>query len=228
MILTMDEYAPLFDIEGAFEEDITDAKNHGCFVANLAYRLAKVLQYHEDFCIMCAQAGMIHDIGKLMLKDRLGNRKEGILQAEEMRYVRMHPTLGYELLVEKKIGNNELRQSVYHHHENYDGTGYPDNIKGESIPLGARVLRICDVYSALVSDRLYREAYDNDTAVELMIEEVKNFDMRMFLGFMELIHSNEFREIAEFAEQIRNVQGASCSGNEGGVLFNSGLKARFI
>ena len=203
MIFTIDEYAPLFNIEGAFEEDIKDAMSHGCYVGNLAYRLAGILGCDENFCLKVMKAGLLHDIGKLRLGDGLYNRKEDILRADEMKYVRMHPTLGYELLCEKKIGDNELRQAVFHHHENYDGSGYPDNISGEDIPYGARILRVCDVYSALVSERHYREAYDKETAIELMIEEVKNFDMRIFLGFMELIHSDEFYEMEQLGEQIR-------------------------
>ncbi len=201
MLLSIDEYAPLFNIEGAFQEDIRDAMDHGCIVANLAYRLSKILGYDDDFCDRIARAGMLHDIGKLRLGDGLYNSKEDLLRAEEMKYVRMHPTLGYELLCEKKIGDNEMRQIVYHHHENFDGTGYPDNISGGDIPIGARILRVCDVYSALVSDRPYREAYDKETAMELMIEEVKNFDMRVFLGFMELIHSDEFFELDKLLKE---------------------------
>ncbi|MBO4415855.1 MAG: HD domain-containing protein [Lachnospiraceae bacterium] len=204
MIFSIDEYAPLFNIEGAFEDDIKDAMSHGCYVGNLAYRLAHILGYDEAFCQKILKAGMLHDIGKLRLGDGLYNRKEDLLKADEMKYVRMHPTLGYELLCEKKIGDNELRQSVFHHHENYDGTGYPDNISGENIPLGARILRVCDVYSALVSDRHYREAYDKETAMELMIEEVKNFDMRIFLGFMTLMHSDDFFEMEQLVEKMNN------------------------
>ncbi|MBR4726059.1 MAG: HD domain-containing protein [Lachnospiraceae bacterium] len=203
-IFKIDEYAPLFNIEGAFEEDIQDAMVHGCYVANLAYRLAKKLGYDEEFCLKVMQAGMLHDIGKLRLEDGMYSRKEDLLKADEMKYVRMHPTLGYELLCEKKIGDNEIRQSVFHHHENFDGSGYPDNISGEDIPVGARILRVCDVYSALVSDRHYREAYDKDTAITFMIEEVKNFDMRIFLALMELLHSDEFYEMEQLGEMMKN------------------------
>ncbi len=202
-IFTIDKYAPLFNIEGAFEEDIKDAMAHGCYVGNLAYRLAKKLGYDEEFCLKVMQAGMLHDIGKLRLEDGMYSRKEDLLKADEMKYVRMHPTLGYELLCEKKIGDNEIRQSVFHHHENYDGSGYPDNISGEDIPVGARILRVCDVYSALVSDRHYREAYDKDTAITFMIEEVKNFDMKIFLALMELLHSDEFYEMEQLGEMMK-------------------------
>ena len=85
--------------------------------------------------------------------------------------------------------------SVRFHHENYDGTGYPENLVGEAIPYGARIIRICDVFSALVSERPYRPAYDKEMAIELMISEVKHFDMRMFLQFLSVIHSVKFDEI---------------------------------
>ncbi len=79
-------------------------------------------------------------------------------------------------------------ESILYHHENYDGSGYPENLSGENIPMGARILRVCDVFAALISDRSYRRAFDRETAVELMIDEVKNFDMEIFLAFMRIIH----------------------------------------
>ncbi len=225
MILKNDKYTSLFNIEGAFEEDIRDAVNHGCFVGNLAYRLANVMHFNKEFCELVADAGMLHDIGKLRLDDGLYNKSEDMLKMEEMKYIRMHPTLGYELLCEHRVGNNELRQAVYHHHENYDGSGYPDNIKGEEIPLGARIIRICDVYSALVSVRPYREAYDKNTAVELMIDEVKNFDMRLFLGFMQLIHEDNFYEIDQMAAELNREGGFGPSDDE---ITMPKMKGRYI
>ena len=75
-----------------------------------------------------------------------------------------------------------------YHHENYDGTGYPENLAGEEIPIGGRILRVCDVFAALSSDRPYRTAFDVATVVELMIDEIKNFDMEVFLTFQRVIH----------------------------------------
>jgi HD-GYP domain-containing protein (c-di-GMP phosphodiesterase class II) len=118
-----------------------------------------------------------------------------------MKYIRLHPSIGYEIL--KKYNYDEiLLQSVYHHHENYDGTGYPDNLKEEDIPLGGRIIRICDVYAALISDRRYRAAFNKEMAVKLMIEEVKNFDMQIFLAFLRIVNSEEFAQVDEFVEQI--------------------------
>ena len=88
-----------------------------------------------------------------------------------------------------------ILNAVYYHHENYDGTGYPDNLKGKDIPREARILRTCDVFAALVSDRPYRSAFDIETAIELMIEEIKNFDMEVFLAFQRFINSDEFEKV---------------------------------
>src|SRR5699024_9465235 len=89
----------------------------------------------------------------------------------------------------------EIQKMVLHHHENMDGSGYPDNLSGEKIPLGARIIRVCDVYAALLSDRPYRKGFDQDTAIQLMIEEIKNFDMKIFLTFQRVIHEENNMEI---------------------------------
>ena len=81
-----------------------------------------------------------------------------------------------------------MLESILYHHENYDGTGYPSNLSGKEIPLGARILRVCDVYAALSSDRPYRKAFDITTVIDLMIDEIKNFDMEVFLAFQRVIH----------------------------------------
>ena len=105
----------------------------------------------------------------------------------------MPPRLGYELLMRHDYSDFVV-ESILYHHENYDGSGYPGNLAGTQIPLGARILRVCDVYAALTSDRPYRKAFDSETTVELMIEEVKNFDMRVFLAFQRVIHEEELQE----------------------------------
>ena len=94
-----------------------------------------------------------------------------------------------------------ILETILYHHENYDGSGYPENLEGEDIPLGARILRVCDVFIALTSDRSYRRALDVDTAVQLMIEEVKNFDMEVFLAFMKVVHEVDVnKDIKKLAE----------------------------
>jgi HD-GYP domain-containing protein (c-di-GMP phosphodiesterase class II) len=139
------------ELEMAASEDSEEAIDHGILVANLGLRLSEELGFDNNFCSEIAKAGIVHDIGKLQISSLLYGRKEGVLRIEEIKYVRRHPTLGYNYLKEKNIGTEDFRNIILHHHENYDGSGYPDNIKGDLIPVGSRILRICDVYAALVS-----------------------------------------------------------------------------
>ncbi|MEG1992828.1 MAG: HD domain-containing phosphohydrolase [Acetivibrio sp.] len=195
----MKEKISIYSLEGeeladAIEEDLSDAIRHGILVSNLASSVAKELNESELFIQEIAMAGMLHDIGKLRLSKYLYGRNKDTLQIEEIKYVRMHPTFSYEILKNHDFSES-IQQTVYHHHENYDGSGYPDNLKGREIPWGARIIRTCDVFAALVSKRPYREAFEVETAMELMIDEVKNFDMNIFLAFQRVIFSEEFLDI---------------------------------
>ena len=170
--------------------DLSEELNHGIAVSNLAYAVAAELGQDEEFCYQMAIAGMLQDIGKLQRTGYINGQENDPLLIEELKYVRMHSSLGYEEL--KDQGYSELvLQSVLYHHENYDGSGYPSNLRGDSIPLGARILRVCDVYAALSSDRPYRRAFDVSTVIELMIDEIKNFDMEVFLAFQRVVHNNK-------------------------------------
>ena len=169
------------------EFDLSAELNHGVVVSNLAYAVATEMGRDEAFCYQMAIAGMLHDIGKLKLTGYINGQERDPLLIEELKYVRMHSSLGYEELKEQGYSDIVL-QSILYHHENYDGSGYPSNLSGDSIPLGARILRVCDVYAALSSDRPYRKAFDVSTVIELMIDEIKNFDMEVFLAFQSVIH----------------------------------------
>ena len=167
--------------------DLSSELNHGLIVSNLAYDVAKELGQNEEFCYQMAIAGILHDIGKLKLTGYIDGQEKDPLLIEELKYVRMHSALGYEEL--KNQGYSDIvLESILYHHENYDGTGYPSNLSGKEIPLGARILRVCDVYAALSSDRPYRRAFDITTVIDLMIDEIKNFDMEVFLAFQRVIH----------------------------------------
>ena len=149
--------------------------------------MGQELKLSQEECYQLAIAGMLHDIGKLRLTGYINGDEQDPLLIEELKYVRMHSTLGYEELKEQGYSQFVL-DSVLYHHENYDGSGYPANLAGEEIPIGARVLRVCDVFCAVTSDRPYRKAFETETAIELMIEEVKNFDMKVFIAFQRAVH----------------------------------------
>ena len=183
------------------EDDVLDSIDHGELVGMLVKRLCTKLGYPVEFQEQMMVAAYVHDIGKLRLSKNLYGRDKKALHVEEVKYMRMHAELGRQMLADCGYPE-EILNAVYHHHENYDGTGYPKNLKAEKIPLEARILRVCDVFAALISDRPYRRGFDVDTAMELMIEDVKTFDMKIFLEFMNIFHSEGFEDVIEFANQI--------------------------
>lgn len=171
------------------EFDLSNELQHGIVVSNLAYSVASEMGLDEKICYELALAGMLHDIGKLKLTGYINGQERDPLLIEELKYVRMHSALGYEELKDQGYSDFVLK-SILYHHENYDGTGYPRNLAGEEIPIGARILRVCDVFAALSSDRPYRTAFDMESVMELMIDEIKNFDMEVFLAFQRVVHEN--------------------------------------
>lgn len=179
--------------------DVAKELTHGMCVSNMAHRVGKKLSLSEEMCYNLAVAGLLHDIGKLeMAKYVTTDRKKkgNTLRVEEMRYVRTHPALSYAILKERGY-QDEIVEWVLYHHENYDGSGYPANRAGEEIPLGARILRVCDVFAALTTNRPYRKAFDVKTAVELMIAEVKNFDMQVFLAFLQVVNAGDIETVLD-------------------------------
>ena len=160
------------NMEDIVEEDLDDNIDHAELVATLVRLLCTQMELPLDFQHQVVMAAYLHDIGKLRLGKILYGRDKNALQIETTRYMRMHASLGADML-EQCGFTPEICKAVHHHHENYDGSGYPGNLSAEKIPLEARILRVCDVFAALISDRPYRKAFDIDTAMELMIEDIK-------------------------------------------------------
>lgn len=168
---------------------LTEEIAHGIYVSRLAREVARELHLSEELEERVALAGLLHDIGKLKLASYLyaDERPGSPLVVEEMRYVRMHPVLSSQTLL--RFGfDEEVCRMVRYHHENNDGTGYPESLSGCSIPIGARIIRVCDVYAALTSDRPYRSRFSEAEAIALMIEEISNFDLLIFLAFERVVH----------------------------------------
>lgn len=180
------------------QEDLADAIDHGVLVTKTVRLLCEASGIADEYKEMMLTAAGIHDIGKLQMGQMLYGRNKGAMKIEEMRYMRMHAENAKKML-EVCEYPDAIVQAVYHHHENFDGSGYPDNLAGSKIPFSARVLKVCDTFCALVSERPYRKAFEFDTALEMMIEDSKDLDMGIFLEFLKLYHSEEFDEIKEYA-----------------------------
>lgn len=182
------------DLETPIQDSLEEAILHGIVVSNLAYFVGKEMDLPEEKCHNLAIAGMVHDIGKLRLRSYVYEEKGAKLNIDELRYVRLHPTLGYAILKEHGY-EEEVLAAVLYHHENADGSGYPNNLQKDDIPLSARILRVCDAFGALIANRAYRSAFDIETALTIMIEEVKNFDMKVFLAFQKVTQSDNMKEL---------------------------------
>ncbi len=180
-------------VDDVIVQDMYNEIRHGMCVSHLAGKVAREMKLDHNFCHDIEIAGMLHDIGKLKISNYIYGRDKESMNIEEMSYVRQHSKLGYEIL--KKQGmSEEICEMVLYHHENFDGSGYPYNLMRDNIPLGARIIRVCDVFAALSSDRAYREAFSFQKATELMIDEYKDFDMKVFLAFQNVIHSEGIME----------------------------------
>ena len=190
-------------VQATLLSDFEDNINHGVCVSNLTYLLAKEMGYDESICYELALAGLVHDIGKLKLSRYLYGRNEDDDHKNDdgTEYMRMHSKLSYDILQYYDFSPFIL-QSVLYHHENYDGSGYPENLKGEDIPFGARVMRVADTFTALISDRPYRKAFDIDTAMEILIDEIDNYDMEVFIAFQKVIHEPETLKVIEQSRLI--------------------------
>lgn len=142
---------------------------HSYRVALTAIRIGQRMGLPAVDLRALAQGGLVHDVGKMEIPDRVLN-KEGSLSEEEMELVRQHPEAGYRMCQNLGFMQEEL-EIVRYHHERYDGSGYPDGFAGEEIPVHARILAVADVYDALTSERSYRESWSHARARQWILKE---------------------------------------------------------
>lgn len=142
-------------------------------------------------------AGLLHDVGKIGIPEDILN-KRGRLTDEEFDVIKQHPQMGYEIL--KPIASFEVvLNGALYHHENWDGTGYPDGLRGDQIPIVARIIHVVDVFDALSSTRSYRKAFSIEKATEIVTTEAgTKFDANVISAFM--IALKRFQE--EYARQF--------------------------
>jgi putative nucleotidyltransferase with HDIG domain len=188
--------ATLYAFVKAIEARDPYTKEHSYRVTRLAICMAKVLGCTEEELEILNVAGMLHDIGKIGIRDDI-LLKPGRLTPEEYQIIRQHPIIGAEILDNLGLWNRE-RQIVRSHHERYDGQGYPDQLKGEDIPLLARILSVADVYDAIASDRAYRKRMEEKTILDIMYSGAgTQFDPKLIDLFRELYESGQITKILE-------------------------------
>ncbi len=155
---------------------------HSCHVADLAGKTAQALHCSENQIQSLKIAALLHDIGKIAIPDRI-LLKESRLTDEEYTIIKSHPMIGENILKQIVLMEFE-RDIISHHHERWDGTGYPDRLWGENIPFLSRILSVADSFDAMTTDRPYRKALTKDIAIgELRKNCNRQFDQKIVDAF---------------------------------------------
>lgn len=157
----------VFALAAAAEARDSYTESHAQRVASSALHIGTRLGLAECSLLALYRGGRIHDIGKIAVPDAILH-KPGPLNAEEERVMRAHPVVG-ESIVKALPSAADVLPIIRHHHERFDGGGYPDGLSGHRIPLLARIVSVCDAYDALASDRPYRSRRNPEEAIEALM-----------------------------------------------------------
>jgi len=160
------------------------ASGHSHHVRDLAYLLGQQVDLSTEQLDVLGFAARIHDIGKIAINEFIINKPGRFTEAEYIM-VQQHAMLGAKLVESLEL-DPLIPEIIRDHHENFDGTGYPNGKKGEEIPLEARIVRITDTYDALTSDRGYRPAYNHNEAIRIMEHDQHCFDPKLLEVFFKM------------------------------------------
>jgi putative nucleotidyltransferase with HDIG domain len=153
---------------------------------HFATAVAKELNLAKEDIELIKQAAMLHDLGKIGISENI-LLKKGKLSKKEFDEIKKHPQIGADIIRPIQF-LHDLIPFIFYHHERWDGKGYPSGIKGEDIPLGARVIAIADVYQALISDRPYHKAFTKKAAIEIIKKSSgTQFDPRIVNAFLKIV-----------------------------------------
>ena len=164
---------------------------HSEEVANLSRNIADILNLDSETADITYYAGVIHDIGKISISPNILN-KEGKLTDEEYNIVKGHSAQGYDILIQIE-GLKDIAKYIRHHHERWDGFGYPDNLKGDEIPFISQIIGVCDAVSAMMHKRVYSEAKTLDEIIdELIAQRGKQFSPVACDAMLSYLNQKQF------------------------------------
>jgi putative nucleotidyltransferase with HDIG domain len=155
---------------------------HSARVAAISHELAEGMKLPESDLVVLRRAGLLHDVGKIGVSDKI-LAKQGPLNDEEWAHIRRHPLIGYDMLKDVPFLQPSL-DPIRHHHERWDGEGYPDKLKGDSISQLARIVTLADAFDAMTSDRPYRKGFSFEFAARSIVNEAgRQFDPAVVEAF---------------------------------------------
>ena len=158
----------LTSLSNALEQKDEYTKNHSEDVAKISERIAFELSDDPTFIEDIAIAGRLHDIGKIGVSDEILFKKDS-LSEQEYEMIKKHSDMSYKII--KPVDDTgKISEYVLHHHERWDGNGYPHKLKEKGIPIGARILTVADTFNALVSNRPYRQAKTEEFAIKVLFD----------------------------------------------------------
>jgi len=184
----------IFSLALSIEARDPYTRGHCDRLAEMSVRLGERLGIPEEHVKALRRGGIVHDIGKVVVPDAV-LLKPGPLSPEEIEVIRKHPIVGERICSPLRVLRLVL-PIIRHHHERYDGSGYPDHLSGDEIPLTARIMQLADVYDALTTDRPYRKADPPGVALQIMADEAKQgwWDRDLLDAFREVIRNGYPRD----------------------------------
>lgn len=190
--------ATLNSLARALELRDRDTEGHTRRVVDLCVKLARHVGMRDEQLDDLKRGAQLHDIGKLGIPDNILLKPEP-LNSEEWQIMRQHPQYAVEILGPMVFPQSAL-DIPHYHHEKWDGSGYPEGLRGEAIPLSARIFCIVDVWDALTSDRPYRRAWSKKKAIQYMREQSgKHFDPCLLRSFLDMIRVEVYGSSEQFA-----------------------------
>ena len=178
-------FATLYAFVEAIEARDPYTKQHSSRVAEFALQIGKEIGCSQEELDLLNFSGHLHDIGKIGIRDSI-LLKPGPLTKEEYEIIKKHPVIGSNIIGHLGLMSEEQR-IIHHHHERWDGSGYPDGLKAEEIPFLSRILALADVYDAMASDRAYRKRIPDKIIIETITENAgTQFDKKVVQSFIKV------------------------------------------